>query len=232
MRVVVADDEEDVRILLSRILAEVGYDVYAASEGTEALAVIRERRPDLVVLDLMMPGIDGWDVLRQLRATPSPPRVVVLTARDDPASFARAIREGATAYVVKPFRFPELLATVQRAMTQAAPPPGPAAGVERRRDPRKVVMAQVKILTRDRSPIALGEILDVSAGGMRIHLGARLDVGDRVSVALHLPGAGPAAPIDGVVLWNAEGHRGFAHGLRLTDLTPEAEAQLAILLGR
>src|SRR5687768_13141797 len=101
--VLVADDEEDVRFLLSRLLGDVGYEVHLAQDGLEALERIDAERPDLMILDLMMPGLDGWGVLKRLESHPNPPLVVLLTARGDPESFARGIRAGAAAYVTKPF---------------------------------------------------------------------------------------------------------------------------------
>lgn len=227
-KVLVVDDEEDVRILVTRLMRDMGYEVRSATDGDDALRAVDEWGPDVVVLDLMMPNVDGWHVLHEIAARRARPRVVVLTARDDHESFARAIREGATAYVVKPFRFHELIVTVQRALL----PTAPAASDERRRDPRRVVMAQVKILSRDSAPIALGEILDLSENGMRIHLGIALEQGDRVTVALHLPGGGPPPRFQGEVQWVEPAARGFNHGLRLVDLAPTARAQINALLAR
>ncbi len=66
-RILVVDDEEDVQVLVSRILKDAGYEVDRASDGGEAIERFRANRPDLIVLDLMMPGIDGWGVLQHLK---------------------------------------------------------------------------------------------------------------------------------------------------------------------
>ena len=99
--VLVADDEEDVRFLLSRLLGDVGYEVHLAQDGLEALERIDATKPDLMILDLMMPGLDGWGVLKRLETHPSPPIVVLLTARGDPESFARGIRAGSQCAVAQ-----------------------------------------------------------------------------------------------------------------------------------
>src|SRR5262245_10870352 len=107
-RILVVDDEEDVQVLVCRILSDVGYEVQSAADGAEAIEKVQGWRPDLVVLDLMMPGVDGWGFFEHLRGIPDPPRVVVMTARTDYGTFSRGVREGAAAYVYKPFRFHEL----------------------------------------------------------------------------------------------------------------------------
>ena len=152
--VLVADDEEDVRFLLSRLLGDVGYEVYLAQDGLEALDRIDASKPDLMILDLMMPGLDGWGVLKRLEGHPNPPLVVLLTARGDPESFARGMRAGAAAYVTKPFRFHELIATVQGLL--ASDGKAPVMHSERRREPRRPVTADVQssAATTCRSPSA------------------------------------------------------------------------------
>src|SRR3990172_5902465 len=88
-RILVVDDEADVRSLLSRVLRDAGYSVDTADDGGEALARLEANRPDLVLLDLMMPGVDGWGVLAELRKTPSPPPLLLVTASADPATLRR-----------------------------------------------------------------------------------------------------------------------------------------------
>ena len=112
-RVLVVDDEEDVRQFVRFILEDAGYVVDCAADGQQALRSIAAGRPDLVVLDLMMPEMDGWEVLDQLQHTTRPPRVIVLSAFADSA---RAIKAGATDCLSKPFRFGHLLEACRRAL--------------------------------------------------------------------------------------------------------------------
>jgi DNA-binding response OmpR family regulator len=117
---VVADDEKDILLLVATVLRNAGFDVIGARNGVEALAEIRVRRPQLAVLDLSMPELDGLEVLRRVRAdagvatTP----VVILSARAQDADVARAYTEGASGYVRKPFKPSELVA-LARELTQS-----------------------------------------------------------------------------------------------------------------
>lgn len=227
--VLVADDEEDVRFLLSRLLGDVGYDVHLAQDGLEALERVDTVAPDLMILDLMMPALDGWGVLERLKGHPNPPLVVLLTARGDPESFARGMREGAAAYVTKPFRFHELIATVQGLL--ASDGKVPALHHERRREPRLPVTVDVTVMGRDEAPIALGRVVDMSRGGLRVNLGLKIDSGFPVSLAFDVESA-PAVRIDGQVRWSHPVPRGYAHGMAFVKLTPDVARQVDALLGR
>jgi DNA-binding response OmpR family regulator len=113
--VLVADDDHDILTLVSFRLERAGYDVVGARDGEEALRLALERVPDLAVLDVMMPKLDGYEVttrLRQNRATRRMP-VILLTARVQEADIARGFEAGADDYVKKPFSPQELGARVQ-----------------------------------------------------------------------------------------------------------------------
>ena len=104
-RVLIVDDEEGIRVLCRVNLQLAGYDVLEASNGMTALDMARRDKPDLIFLDVMMPQMDGWDVLRALKedsATASIP-VVMLTARTSEADQIRAWGEGILEYLAKPF---------------------------------------------------------------------------------------------------------------------------------
>jgi DNA-binding response OmpR family regulator len=113
-RILVVDDERDVRSLVCHILVDQGYEVDQAVDGRDALEKIQARTPDLVVLDLMMPEVDGWQVLRELQGRATRPRVVVLSAFGD---VKRATEAGAVGFLAKPFRFAQLVDTCQRALS-------------------------------------------------------------------------------------------------------------------
>jgi len=102
-KVLVVDDEATVRFLLSRVLAHAGYTVEVATDGESALERIGASRPDLVVLDLMMPGLDGWGVMQRLKESASPPPVLVVSAHGDSETPRRAVEAGAAEYMTKPF---------------------------------------------------------------------------------------------------------------------------------
>ncbi len=112
-RILVIDDDPAVTSLLKRGLAYEGFAVDTAASGAEGLTVAREYYPDLVILDIMMPGMDGLEVLRRLRAADSQLPILMLTAKDAPADQVTGLQTGADDYVVKPFTFDVLLARVQ-----------------------------------------------------------------------------------------------------------------------
>ena len=115
--ILVVDDNQDIRDLISLILEEEGYSVISAEEGTSALALIKEKEPTLVLLDVMMPGISGLEVLRQLRASKrsqvSQTPVIMITAKSQSTDIDEALEAGATSYIVKPIRADALLEKVQ-----------------------------------------------------------------------------------------------------------------------
>jgi DNA-binding response OmpR family regulator len=113
VRILVVDDDPGVTDVLRRGLTYEGFVVDTAGSGEEALALLRERSPDLVILDILMPGLDGFEVLRRLRAADPHLPVLMLTARDAPADQVRGLTEGADDYVVKPFTFEVLMARVR-----------------------------------------------------------------------------------------------------------------------
>jgi two-component system, OmpR family, response regulator MprA len=113
MRILVADDDPAVRESLRRSLAFNGYDVVTASDGQEALDLIAADRPDAVVLDLMMPRLDGLQACRTLRSQGDDLPVLMLTARDGVADRVAGLDAGADDYLPKPFALEELLARLR-----------------------------------------------------------------------------------------------------------------------
>jgi two-component system, OmpR family, response regulator MprA len=111
-RILIIEDETEIANYLRRGLAYEGFAVEIASDGLAALAVVRERMPDVVVLDLMLPGLDGMQVAQRLRAGSSVP-IIMLTARDSVADRVAGLERGADDYLVKPFAFEELLARIR-----------------------------------------------------------------------------------------------------------------------
>jgi two-component system, OmpR family, alkaline phosphatase synthesis response regulator PhoP len=108
--VLVVEDEPDLLLLARRMLEELGYAVIEAPGGEEALELAENQEVDAVLLDLRMPGMDGWAVLDQLRATGTISRlpVIVLSAHADPAAVKRSAELGAKGYVKKPYRVADL----------------------------------------------------------------------------------------------------------------------------
>ena len=120
--ILVVDDEPRIATLARDYLEHAGFAVVTAGDGPTALATVRQRRPDLVVLDLGLPGLDGLDVTRQLRRDSSIP-IVMLTARDDELDKLLGLELGADDYVTKPFSPRELVARVRAVLRRAERPP-------------------------------------------------------------------------------------------------------------
>jgi len=116
--ILIADDEAHLRLLVRKTLTEDDYRIVEAANGQEALALVRKERPDLVILDWMMPRLSGLQVLEALRDDPDTAalRVIMLTARTQQVDRGLALREGVTAYLVKPFSPLELIQLVEQVL--------------------------------------------------------------------------------------------------------------------
>jgi two-component system, OmpR family, response regulator ResD len=110
--VLVVDDEPTIGEVVSRYLERAGYETRVAEDGLEALDAVAERAPDLIVLDLMLPGLDGLEVMRRVRAEDRSSAIILLTAKGEESDRIIGLRLGADDYVVKPFSPAELVARV------------------------------------------------------------------------------------------------------------------------
>ena len=153
-RVLVVDDEDNVTHLVSSALRFDGFETVTADSGTAALSKVAENEPDLIVLDVMMPGMDGLGVLHNLRAAGSQVPVIFLTARDTAGDRIGGLRAGADDYVVKPFSVEELLARVHAVLRRSAP------------DEAREGMLRVADLELDENSH------EVTRGGVEVHLTA------------------------------------------------------------
>ena len=130
--VLVVDDEPTIVEVVARYLERAGFETYEAADGPAALRLAAEHRPDLVVLDLMLPGIDGLEVMRQLHEGTGPRiAVILLTARGEESDRLVGLRDGADDYVVKPFSPKELVARAEAVLRRVAPPSDEAPPIER-----------------------------------------------------------------------------------------------------
>lgn len=134
-RVLIVEDDPDLLVVLRVNLVSAGIEPILAGDGHTAIARIEAERPDAVLLDVMLPGVDGWQVLEQLQARGNRVPVVVCSAKKNPDDMARAEELGAVAYLVKPFDIDRLLdavvaaATVRRRDEVLLPQPVPEIGL-------------------------------------------------------------------------------------------------------
>jgi DNA-binding response OmpR family regulator len=152
-RVLVVDDDPDIRGLVAELLGRAGYSVEQAEDGRAGLRVLHETAPDLVVLDVSMPDMDGWQTLERIRDVSEVP-VLMLTARGSELERVRGLKAGADDYVVKPFGGQELVARVE-ALLRRAPAAGTAVPQERYDDDRLTIDFARRDVTFDKAAVSL-----------------------------------------------------------------------------
>ncbi len=118
--ILVIDDDPDLLTLLSMILRKEGYQVEVAENGESGLEMAAQLQPDLILLDVMMPGVDGWETCRELRKTSSAP-IIYLTAKREESDIVRGLQLGADDFIPKPFRRHELTARIEAVLRRARP---------------------------------------------------------------------------------------------------------------
>ena len=116
--ILVVDDNQDIRDLITLIVEEEGYGVLAASDGESALNLLQIHQPELLLLDVMMPGLSGIDVLKEIRATGNVVPVLMITAKSQSMDIELALAAGANSYIVKPFRADALLEKISSLISQ------------------------------------------------------------------------------------------------------------------
>jgi len=164
--ILVVDDEANIRDLARMYLEKDGYRVKTVTNGTDALATIKQDPPTLMVLDLMLPGIDGWEVCRQVRADSNLP-ILMLTARDDDIDKIVGLEMGADDYLTKPFNPRELVARVRAILRRMTPEKDmdsnkvrKAGNVEANPSSRDVFVADKRVVLRTKEFDLLLTLMD------------------------------------------------------------------------
>jgi two-component system KDP operon response regulator KdpE len=150
-RILVVDDEPQIRRIMRTTLTGAGYEVDDAKTGEEALTKVREFRPELVLLDINMPGMDGLEACRALRSDPNV-AIIMLTVRNTEAAKVEALDAGADDFVTKPFSTPELLARIRAALRRV---PVTQASVGRIRVGELTIDFGARVVTRGGTPVHL-----------------------------------------------------------------------------
>ena len=118
-KILIVDDDRNICELLRLYLEKEGYQATIAADGTQGIDLYRRLRPDLVLLDVMMPGVDGWGVLRAIRQDSQTP-VIMLTAKGETTDKVSGLKQGADDYITKPFEMKEVLARIEAVLRRAA----------------------------------------------------------------------------------------------------------------
>ena len=154
-RLLVVDDEPNIRELLSASLRYAGFEVATAPDGQQALAVAEQFRPDLLVLDVMMPGLDGFGVVRRLRQNGTQTPVVFLTARDGGQDKVTGLTLGGDDYVTKPFSLDEVLARIRAVLRRTA-------GAQQAAESPRLTFADIELDEESHEVVKAGELISLS----------------------------------------------------------------------
>ena len=156
--ILIVEDEQNIVDILSYNLSREGYDTLEAYDGPTGLQLALEQNPDLILLDLMLPGMSGFDVCRQVRQSGSSTPILMLTAREEEADKVLGLELGADDYITKPFSMRELLARVKANIRRVEMAP-PAAAAEESRDVlrlgRVTIDREKAVVTKDGRPLDL-----------------------------------------------------------------------------
>ena len=154
-RLLVVDDEPNIRELLSASLRYAGFEVATAADGQQALALADSFRPDLLVLDVMMPGLDGFGVVRRLRQSGRHTPVLFLTARDAAEDKVSGLTLGGDDYVTKPFSLDEVLARIRAVLRRSA-------GVQKVSEAPRLSFADIELDEESHEVIKAGTLISLS----------------------------------------------------------------------
>ena len=204
-RILVVDDQAAIRGVLEVALSEAGADVRTAQDGLAAIELVALSPPDVILLDLAMPGLTGWQVLEKLQATARTASIPVIlqTSAEDYDSFDRAKKLRVAAFVSKPFRLAEVIETCRRILEGARPLQG-------RIEP-PVVVPEVEVRDAADASVGVGTLIDRTPGGAQVDLDRPLTVGQMVTLVVKERGRADRQPAR--VRWVTKVENRFHHGL-------------------
>jgi len=205
-RILIVDDQASIRSVLRAALAEAGAQVLEAEGGEAALQSAKTHAPELILLDLAMPGMNGWQMLEALRAAPETATIPVIlqTSSGDFPSYEQARRHAVAAFISKPFRLADVVETCRRTLGGARPLLG--------RSQDEPPPASVQVRDTQGRLLAVGTLVDADAGGAQIELDSALGQGQQIALTV-LGAAGPERH-EAEVRWVSQSERRFVHGLR------------------
>lgn len=210
-RILIIDDQPSIRGVLQVALEEAGADVWTAGDGPSALVILDSALPDLILLDLVMPGMDGWEVVRRLRTNhrTSHLPVILETSAQDYTSYAAARKEGIAAFLSKPFRLNEVIETCRRVLDGARPMQGKPSREEEGTAP------DVQVRDMSGNLMGVGKLVDLAPRGAQIEMEKPLAQSMPYTVTL-AEGSGPRV-VTGDVRWVRKVGDNFHHGFSLRE---------------
>lgn len=205
-RILVIDDQDSIRGVLRAALSEAGAEVLEAGGGADGIEVATRQNPDLILLDIAMPGMNGWQVLEALRMSAETVGipVVLQTSSGDFPSYEQARRHAVAAFISKPFRLSDVVEMCRRIIGGARPLLG--------RDVHEAPPASVQVRDGHDRLLGVGTLVDSDAGGAQIELDTALGQGQQVVVTV-LRAEGPER-YQAEVRWISPDGRRYVHGLR------------------
>jgi DNA-binding response OmpR family regulator len=236
-RILVIDDVAELRELAQSVLQDAGYVVEVAQDTTLGALKLMARKPDLMILDLNMPGVDGFTFIEHIKEVTTPPPIVFLSGSRNLETVLRGVALGVFAFLPKPVNFTALLETCRAALAKAGAQVPPQVA-ERRAHKRHSLLVQVRLSRDDKSTatardlgetpkaFVLGELRELSAGGARIICVSKLPVGSRVEIMPDPKVVHTTANLVAEIRSSEEIDTGFRHGLAFVDLDPETEKLL------
>ena len=180
-RILIVDDQPSIREVLRTALSDAGAEVLDADGGAAALDMVKIVVPELILLDLAMPGMTGWQVLEALRASPDTREIPVIlqTSSGDFPSFEQARRQGVAAFISKPFRLGDVVETCRRTLQGARPFQGQEAA------PSAPLPAQVR--DAGGQLMAVGRLIEADAGGAQLEMDRAITPGEAVVLTVQRP---------------------------------------------
>jgi len=224
-RLLLVDDAELFLELERTFLQRTGYHIYTARSGEEALRIARDIKPDLVLLDLNMPGMDGDEVCREIKGDPNlkDTFILMVTGRGREEDRVRCIEAGSDGYFTKPINRVELLARIRQALKERV-----------RSLPRVPIGIAVRWVTADGAE-GRGRTLNFSAGGLFVLCDPPLPARTPLTVEFELPGIADSFRLDAKVIWNTiglkQGTRTPGFGLRFAEPDPGVLQRLERFVG-
>lgn len=224
-RILIVEDDDDLRSLVERVFLDRGCEVDVAGDGASGIERLHAQPPDLLILDLILPGLDGWTVLEHLRGRTGAPAVVIMSVRADYQAVDRASNAGVAAYLEKPFSVRDLVETCEEVLDGRRDGLARLAG-ERRTATRHLVRVPAEVLAEEGDWRTSAELLDLSTGGARICVPTPLPHHGLVELDFELPEEGPPLRLASRVQWLLPSYRGLSYGVSFLNLDPEDRARL------